>query len=374
MIGRKKILIIENSIAITGSLHAALRTSIALRDKYDFVFVLPLKSKAADLVKENHFQVHELPLYEISKQWLSLLLYVPRLFRSAWLVRKIMRSENVSIVHVNDFYNLIMPLWRLFGGMHRYACYVNFVPDRFPAILRWIWINSHLLFASKIIAVSQYVLKQLPTNNKVICIPDALPGEEIDNNIIQKKNVLLFLGNFIVGKGQDVAIKAFAAIAKEYPDWKLRFVGGDMGLEKNKAYRSELNTMAIELGIAAQVEMSGFAKDVAKEYREAEIALNFSVSESFSLTVQEAMFYGCSVIATRSGGPAELIDDRHSGLLVPPGDIAQMTLAIKFLITNPAERERLRVNAAQSIREKYAKSKTIDLLDQAYQDIIGLGR
>ena len=368
---RNKILIIENSIAITGSLQAVLRTSIALRNKYEFIFILPAKSQAAHLITENKFKLYERSLYELNKSFTSILFYVPRLIRSAYHVKMIVRREGISIVHVNDFYNLIMPLCRLSGSRTCYLCYVNFVPTRFPFLLRKLWIGSHFLFSSKVVAVSNYVLKQLPLHKKIVCIPNALPDESIgQDTIMKKKEIILFLGNFINGKGQDLAIKAFATFAPLYPRWKLKFVGGDMGLKKNKVYKSDLQNIAIKLGIEGQIEMTGFAKDVAREYREAAISLNFSLSESFSLTVQEAMFYGCPIIATRSGGPSELIEDGYSGLLVPLNDIEKMSTAIHFLINNPAERERLRTNAALSIRERFHKSKTIDLLDQAYQDLL----
>ncbi|MFM9839737.1 MAG: glycosyltransferase family 4 protein [Cyclobacteriaceae bacterium] len=368
---RKKILIIENSVAVTGSFHAVLRTSIALGNKFEFIFILPKGSTATNLVTENGFGLYELPLYELAKNWISVLLYIPRLMLSVLHVKNLVRKEDISIVHVNDFYNLIMPLWRLCGGSVCYLCYVNFVPNRFTFLLRKIWITSHSLFSSKIIAVSNLVLSQLPVSNKVTCIPDALPNEcPKPEKVIEKKEVILFLGNFIIGKGQDLAIKAFALLAQNYPAWKLRFAGGDMGLEKNRIYKKGLQDMANELRIESQIEMTGFANDVAKEYQEASIALNFSASESFSLTVQEAMFYGCPIIATRSGGPSELIEDKYSGLLVPLADIEAMKEAIRFLIDNPLERERLKENAARSIRDKFNYEKTIGLLDRIYQDLM----
>jgi L-malate glycosyltransferase len=370
---KKKILIIENSVAVTGSLKAVLRTSLALRIDYDFVFILPVGSQGSSLITENNFKLYELPLYELKKSIASILFYFPRLIRSVYQIRKIANEENISIVHVNDFYNLILPLWKMGGGSIKYLCYVNFVPDRFPFFIRRLWINSHQLFASKIVAVSNHVLKQLPINKKVVCVPDALPEEPIDNSdVVVKKKTVLYLGNFINGKGQDFAIKAFAKIAANYTGWKLKFVGGDMGLEKNQIYKQSLRAMAKELGIENQVEMLGFAAAVAKEYKEAAIALNFSLSESFSLTVQEAMFYGCPIIATRCGGPEELIEHKFSGLLVPLNDIEQMSSSIQHLIENPSERERLKTNAAKQIRDKYSKHRTIDLLNEVYQGMLRL--
>jgi L-malate glycosyltransferase len=369
--GKRKVLIIENSVAVTGSLTAVLRTSLALRDNYDFIFILPAGSQGASLITENKFKLYELPLYELKKSILSILFYFPRLIRSTYQVRKIAKEENVSVVHVNDFYNLILPVWKMGGGSVNYLCYVNFVPDRFPFFIRKVWINSHRLFSSKIVTVSNHVLKQLPISKKVICIPDALPEEPLDSlDSISKKHTVLYLGNFINGKGQDFAIKAFAKIASKFPGWRLKFAGGDMGLEKNQLYKQRLHTLAKELGIEGQVDMVGFVTDVAKEYREAAIALNFSLSESFSLTVQEAMFYGCPIIATRCGGPAELISDQFSGILVPLNDVEKMSASIEYLIEKPAERERLMTNAAKEIRDKYSKSKTIDLIDEVYKSMI----
>jgi L-malate glycosyltransferase len=369
---RPKILVIENSVAVTGALYTVLRTSVSLRNQYEFVFILPTKSKAASTVEENNFKLYQVPLYELRKNILSVLLYVPRLIRSVYQVRMIAKNERISIVHVSDFYNLIMPLWRVCGGKLPYICYVNFVPDRFPMILRKLWINSHMFFAAKIVAVSQHVLKQLPMDEKVICIPDSLPLEDtmISIETVEKKNTILFLGNYISGKGQDLAIQAFASIAPKHPNWKLKMVGGDMGLEKNKIYKNGLKHLADKLGVKKQIEIGDFTKDVAREYREADIALNFSISESFSLTVQEAMFYGCPIIATRSGGPSELIEDEFSGLLIPVNDIEKMSASIEYLIENPSERERLSVHAKQSIRERYDRKATIDLLDQTYQNVL----
>jgi L-malate glycosyltransferase len=342
-----------------------------LKSKYEFIFALPHKSGATELVKRCGFKVIEVPMLELSRRWQSILFYIPVLTRSAYCVRKIVKEHRIDLVHVNDFYNLIMPLWRSCGGRTLYVCHVNFVPDRFPSLLRKLWISSHLNFANSIIAVSQHVLRQLPISNKIICIPNALPAQRnADPENRQRRKVLLFVGNFMEGKGQDMAIRSFALIAKFHPQWKLRFIGGDMGLRKNRVYRAGLVTLSEGLNVEEQVEWEDFSGDVKHEYEEASIALNFSRSESFSLTVQEAMFYGCPVIATQSGGPEELIEDHHSGLLVGVDDTNAMSEAMSYLIENPEACSRIGRNAARSIREKCSTANTVDQLDRVYQAVL----
>ena len=82
------------------------------------------------------------------------------------------------------------------------------------------------------------------------------------------------------------------------------------------------------------------------------------------------MFYGCPIIATRSGGPEELIEHNYSGLLVPVDDVTAMSEAMLYFIENPNERSRMMMNAYQSIREKCSKSNTIDQLDSVYQGVL----
>ena len=80
-----------------------------------------------------------------------------------------------------------------------------------------------------------------------------------------------------------------------------------------------------------QVEWHAFAEKISEEYLDAAIVLNFSESESFSLTCLEAMFYGRPVIATRSGGPSEIIDHNESGILVDVKDVDAMANAMTNL-------------------------------------------
>jgi len=89
------------------------------------------------------------------------------------------------------------------------------------------------------------------------------------------------------------------------------------------------------------IEFRGFENDPSVLFNNAGMFLNFSTSESFSMTCLEALSYGVPVIATRSGGPEEILDNGKCGLLVNNGDIAAMADAIKLLASNPEARARL---------------------------------
>jgi glycosyltransferase involved in cell wall biosynthesis len=145
----------------------------------------------------------------------------------------------------------------------------------------------------------------------------------------------VFLGNYIEGKGQDMALEAFARLLPDVPEARLRFYGGDMGLDRNRAYRRALEAQAVNLGVADAVTFGEFAAEPRTVLAGAFAALNFSRSESFSRTVLEASACGLPVIATRSGGPAEIVVDGETGLMVPVGDVGACVTAMRKLCDDP---------------------------------------
>jgi glycosyltransferase involved in cell wall biosynthesis len=159
-------------------------------------------------------------------------------------------------------------------------------------------------------------------------------------------------------------------IAKDHPQWKLRFVGGDMGLEKNKEFKRELIEMSEMLKLKDSVEWGDFSERISDEYLAAAFVLNFSESESFSMTCLEAMFYGRPVIATRSGGPSEIIDQNESGMLINLQDTSAMFNAMDYLIRHPRIREQMGKFAYARVREKFSFENTIGKLGEVYQEAL----
>ena len=107
-----------------------------------------------------------------------------------------------------------------------------------------------------------------------------------------------------------------------------------MGLEKNRFYRQGLEESVRRLGLEQRVRFGGFVENTADVLKGAFAGINFSRSESFSMTVLEAADAGLPVIATRSGGPQEIVEDRVTGFLVPVRGVAAMSAAIAELARN----------------------------------------
>jgi len=92
--------------------------------------------------------------------------------------------------------------------------------------------------------------------------------------------------------------------------------------------------------------------------------------ENFPYTVLEAMACGNPVIATRCGGPAEIITHDVDGLLVPPGRPPLLAQAIQRLISDTELRRRLSSQARQTVEKRFASSVVLPRIVEDYAETI----
>jgi L-malate glycosyltransferase len=367
MTSKPRILIIENSVDVTGALKSISAMVNELANEFDFFYIIPSGSRAAGWIAENvRAKTYELPMIQISRSWKSIVLFLPFLIVNSIRVRKLIHRERIHIVHSNDLYNLIPPFLKYFGVKFGYVCHVRFLPGGFPPILFNFWIKRQLAAASALFAVSSFLRTQLPDNPKILVLYDRILHERdpFPPNVPQRKR-LLYLSNIIPGKGHETALHVIHRVLEKFPGWKIRFVGGDMGLEKNMRYRESLQRLSSAFD--HMVEWSGLTADVETEYRNSDIVLNFSSSESFSMTCLEAQYYGRAVIASRSGGPEEIIEDGVTGILVPGNDFDRAAEAVRKLIEDKNLRDRMGIAGAERTRQKFSRAATTSVLERTYR-------
>ena len=146
--------------------------------------------------------------------------------------------------------------------------------------------------------------------------------------VLQKKKQILFSGTLYAGKGYQDLVRAFAKIAKKYPDWNV-VLAGNGEVEKGRA-------ISKELGIANQVEFLGWVsgEQKAKAFRESMIFCLPSYAEGFPMAVLDAWAYGLPVITTPVGGIPDVARDGKNMLLFNPGDIDALAQQMEKMIVN----------------------------------------
>lgn len=127
---------------------------------------------------------------------------------------------------------------------------------------------------------------------------------------MQKKDYLLCVGRLEEQKAFHYAISAFAAIAPDYPNLRLKIVG-------KGSLESRLKEQTRMLGVADRVDFEGYQADMVPYYLHAKATLLTSLYEGFPNVLVESIALGTPVVAFDCpSGPSEIIADGDNGYLV----------------------------------------------------------
>lgn len=155
---------------------------------------------------------------------------------------------------------------------------------------------------------------------------------------------LLSVGSVIPRKGFDVLLAALAPLA-ELP-WTLSIAGD---LSRDDRAPVQLKHDIARFGFEGRVHLLGVVDDTQLEalYRGADVFVLASLFEGYGMAYAEALARGLPVIGTTGGAIPDTVPS-GAGLLVPPGDVQQLTQALRRLIEDPTLRAQLSQGAKKA--------------------------
>jgi glycosyltransferase involved in cell wall biosynthesis len=147
-----------------------------------------------------------------------------------------------------------------------------------------------------------------------------------------KKNQILFVGVIRPVKGVDILLKALRLLANRGRHEKLLLVGESFYTAYRKEY-DRVRQLASDLGLGDRVEFVGGkpVADLVRHMQESTVLVLPSRKESLGMVLAEALACGTPVVATRCGGPEEIVNDQV-GALVPPENPEALASAIERVI------------------------------------------
>jgi glycosyltransferase involved in cell wall biosynthesis len=174
-------------------------------------------------------------------------------------------------------------------------------------------------------------------------IPNAVP--DLDGGMASPESrVVVAAGRLTPQKGFDLLIAAFAAVARDHPDWQLRIHGAG-------PQRAELRRLIVEHELYSSVFLMGPTPQLGAALAQGSIFVLSSRFEGFGMVIVEAMSKGLAVVSFDCPrGPSEIISHGHDGLLVPALDSAALGAAIGELAGDPQRRAQLGQAALETAR------------------------
>jgi glycosyltransferase involved in cell wall biosynthesis len=192
--------------------------------------------------------------------------------------------------------------------------------------------------------------------------------------------LFLFAGAIRPEKGVDYLARAFARLSAENAAACLAVAGGTkLWVEEGWLYGKALEATEQEVLniLAPAIErkrafMLGIVPpfDIDAYYAASDIfVLPSMFQETFGLVLLEAFSAGLPVIAFRSGGIPELVDDRNNGIIVPQGDEEALYRSMRELMLDRDLRDRLAA-AAESVPARFPWANTVDRLETVYREVL----
>lgn len=192
--------------------------------------------------------------------------------------------------------------------------------------------------------------------------PVPLPGDNSIRSSFSDRNLIIYAGQIIRGKGVDVLLESLALMKQPFECVIL----GDGG---HKPYCEKL---ARKLGLENKVKFQGFIpqEQLKAYYRECSVVAISSVwPEPIATIGLEVMRYALPVVAFDAGGINDWLIDGHNGYLVPWMDRAAYARALDDLLANKNKARAMGLNGLELVSEQYDFDRYIAGLEAMFQQI-----
>lgn len=165
--------------------------------------------------------------------------------------------------------------------------------------------------------------------------------------------------------GPEVLLGAIAKARQAVPDIELSWAGWGELTQRQKTLINEY-----DLGKCVKIVGVVSNNNIFRFLSEHHLMVMPSLKEAFGVAVLEASAAGRAVIASNVGGVPEVLQDGHTGLLIPPNDSDQLAEAIIKLANDKEMMKTMGENGRQFVQKNFAWSQSLDMMFELYERLI----
>ena len=225
---------------------------------------------------------------------------------------------------------------------------------------------DHVIVHGETLAVEVNRLFGFPESHVHVIPHVAMGSVDTESAAAEEPNNILFFGRIWEYKGLQTLIAAEPLISEQVPDFKIVIGGAGDDFEQYTQAMKNPERFEVHNRWIDDKERASFfqrASMVVLPYNEA----------TQSGVVPVAFNYAKPVVATRVGALIECVDDKQTGLLVPPRDPAALAEAIVRLLKNPEERRSMGLAGKRMLDRDWSPSVVAEQTANVYQKAI-IGR
>ncbi|MGH9378683.1 MAG: glycosyltransferase family 4 protein [Terriglobia bacterium] len=169
-------------------------------------------------------------------------------------------------------------------------------------------------------------------------------------------------GAFTPEKGQEIAIQAFQLLAGQIPNARL-LLAGEGGMRRPLAGKYGLGNPQ------SHIRLTGYLNDLSPFMNSIDLFLMPSLAEGLGSAALIAMAHGVPVIASRTGGLPEIVEDGETGWLTEPGSPSGLAEKIVAAASRPEILRRMEAQAREKARG-FTNDIMVEKTERFYQQLI----
>jgi glycosyltransferase involved in cell wall biosynthesis len=377
-------------LSLYGTIGGAERSLVELcsaldRTLYQPLVVLGAEGPLAPLLRDRGVEVVIEPLPAPPLHHLVRPRILWREVRAALRLRRLARARGVRVLQCGDVLALLLLLPASLGGA-RVVYQINFLGGG----LRRVVLNLlSLPTVHAIVACSSDQRRQLLAHtrglaSRVVVVHPGLdpaafrdaPRERFRRELgIENGEPLVgMLARYDTWKGHATFLEAAARIRRTRPEVRFVMVGGALqgqSLPSVARYERFVRGRKAALGLDEQVHVIDHRDDVPTVLAGLDVLVCPSVHEPFGMVVIEALAAGTPVVASDSGGPAEIVEDEESGLLFPTGDAEALAARVLRLVDDRSFGRALAAGGRARVEGAFHRRRYARDVERIYARLLG---
>jgi glycosyltransferase involved in cell wall biosynthesis len=175
------------------------------------------------------------------------------------------------------------------------------------------------------------------------------------------------VGRFIPLKGYEYLIRAAAVVLERIPLARFIIVGLDY--DENIEHLSDLKRLIKKLNLGPKIIFLKTRNDIPEIMSALDLFAFPSVDEPFGRVLIEAMACGKAVVAFKSGGVPEIVDEGVTGILVPPRDFRGMAEKMIYLLQNRKVLDQLGRNGRIRAEKLFSIEANVEKTEKIYRQL-----
>jgi len=309
--------------------------------------------------------------------------HLAREVRAAFRLRRLVQARGVSILHCGDVLGLLLLLPAALTG-RRVLYQANYLGGRLRRLLLhllgWLTVDSVVLVSTDQRNVFLRGAPLLAARSTVV-----YPGIEPANfrrgdgtrfrrelGLRDQAPLIGLVSRYDTWKGHRVFLDAAAQVLPSHPDAQFVMVGGMLNGESlphvSRYYAAVMDRLE-KLGLKGSIHVVGHRDDMPDVLAALDVLVCPSVHEPFGMVVIEAMAAGRPVVASDTGGPAEIIENGVSGLLFPTGNAKVLARHVLTLIEDPTVGTSLGEGGLRRVQQRFHRARYAREIEALYDRI-----